>query len=186
MTSKLENIIAYKPLSVWFIGLPCSGKTTLSQGVHASLQEEGLRTNILDGDDLRKGINSNLTFSLSDRLENIRRVAEINKLFLKEGYIILNALICPLSDMRRMIANIVGKEYYCEIFVNAPLNICEERDIKGMYRKARAGEIHHFTGIDSPFEPPVHPDVNIRTDQVSIQSSIDSILRYIKPKIMIN
>lgn len=174
---------SFKPLSVWFIGLPCSGKSTLSQGVLPILKNEGIKTKILDGDELRKGINQNLGFLISDRYENVRRVAEINRLFLEEGYVVLNALICPLQDMRNLIRAIVGNEYFLEIFVNAPLQICEDRDIKGMYKKARAGEITHFTGINSPFEPPVHPGVEIRTDQKSIEVSIEEVFNFIKTKI---
>lgn len=176
----------YKPLSVWFIGLPCSGKSTLSQGIHPLLIREGIRSRVLDGDLLRQGINSNLGFTLSDRYENIRRVAEINKLFLEEGYAILNALICPLQDMRDQVREIVGTEHYVEIFVNAPLNVCEKRDIKGMYKKARAGEIVQFTGIDSPFEPPVNPDFIVNTDTISVKSSVEKAFTYLRSKLMSN
>lgn len=170
------------PLSVWFIGLPCSGKSTLSQGVNILLNKNGLKSRILDGDDLRRGINSNLGFSLPDRYENIRRVAEINKLFMDEGYTVLNALICPLQSMREMVKNIVGNESFTEVFVDAPLAVCEQRDIKGMYKKARAGEIINFTGIDSPFEPPLNPGVVISTDKLSVEASVNEVFSFIKKK----
>ncbi|HEX3010398.1 MAG TPA: adenylyl-sulfate kinase [Bacteroidales bacterium] len=173
----------FKPLSVWFIGLPCSGKSTLSKAVHARLIDDGLKSKVLDGDELRTGINSNLGFTITDRYENIRRAAEINKLFLGEGYIVLNALICPLHDMRKVAANIVGEDNFVEIFVDAPLFVCEKRDIKGMYKKARAGEITQFTGINSPFEPPVHPGLVIPTDQLSIEASVEKIFNFLKSKI---
>lgn len=115
---------SHKPLSVWFIGLPCSGKSTLSQGVAAKLRQVNIKVKILDGDSLRVGINNNLGFTMTDRIENIRRVAEINKLFLEEGYVVLNALICPLNDMRKMINEIVNNNYFSEIYVNAPLDVC--------------------------------------------------------------
>jgi adenylylsulfate kinase len=174
---------SHKPLSVWLIGLPCSGKSTLAQGVAAKLQQLNVKAKVLDGDNLRKGINNNLGFAMTDRIENIRRVAEINKLFLEEGYVVLNALICPLNEMRKLINEIVDKEFYSEIYVNAPLLVCEQRDIKGMYKKARGGEIQNFTGISSPFEPPASPDVIIRTDQLSIDSSVEQILSFVKSKI---
>jgi len=170
----------YKPLSVWFIGFPCSGKTTISTGVLNMLKAEGFNAKLLDGDNLRKGINSNLGFSVTDRHENIRRVAEINNLFLTEGYIVLNALICPLIDMRKMVGNIVGRDNFCEVFVDAPLPVCEQRDVKGMYKKARAGEIGNFTGINSPFEPPVNPGVFVKTDKMNIETCVSSVFNYIK------
>lgn len=145
-----------------------------------------MKSILLDGDDLRKGINSNLGFSLADRYENIRRVAEINKLFLHEGFIVLNALICPMQDMRVLARNIVGPENYLEVFVNAPLNICEQRDIKGMYKKARAGEISNFTGIDSPFEPPINAGVVIRSNILSVEDSVYEVFNFIKHKVMIS
>lgn len=172
--------LQYKPLSVWFIGLPCSGKTTVSTGVLNMLKQEGFNAKLLDGDNLRKGVNSNLGFSVLDRHENIRRVAEINNLFLSEGYIVLNALICPMADMRMMVGNIVGRDHFCEVFVDAPLPVCEERDVKGMYKKARAGEISHFTGINSPFEPPVHPGVIVKTDKTDIDTCVSSVFNHIK------
>jgi adenylylsulfate kinase len=175
-----------QPLSVWFIGLPCSGKTTLSQGVNSLLLKAGTKSTVLDGDDLRKGINNNLGFSLADRYENIRRVAEINKLFLREGFIVLNALICPMQDMRDLARNIVGTGNYLEFFVNAPMDICEQRDIKGMYKKARAGEISNFTGIDSPFEPPANADVVINSNILSIEDSVEEVYNFVKKKVMIN
>lgn len=175
-----------KPLSVWFIGLPCSGKTTLSQGVNSLLLKNGLRSKVFDGDDLRKGINNNLGFSLADRYENIRRVAEINRLFLQEGFIVLNALICPMQDMRDLARNIIGMDSYSEVFVNAPLDICEQRDVKGMYKKARAGEITNFTGIDSPFEPPVNAGVVINSNILNIEDSIQEVYSFIKKKVKIS
>lgn len=180
------NMNSVKPLSVWFIGLPCSGKTTLSQGVNSLLMQDGIKSKVLDGDDLRKGINNNLGFSLADRYENIRRVAEINRLFLQEGFIVLNALICPMQDMRDLARNIIGIESYSEVFVNAPLDICEQRDIKGMYKKARAGEISNFTGIDSPFEPPVNAGVVINSNILNVEESIQAVYNFIKQKVMIS
>lgn len=173
-----------KPVSVWFIGLPCSGKSTLSQGVYSNLKVSGFPVKIFDGDVLRKGISSDLGFSISDRFENARRVAEINKLFLDEGFIVLNALICPLKDMRSLISSIVGKENFIEVFVDAPLEICEQRDIKGLYKKARAGSILDFTGINSPFESPVNPDVTIKTNQMNVKASVNEATDFIKSKII--
>jgi adenylylsulfate kinase len=173
-----------KPLSIWFIGLPCSGKSTLSQGVSSFLTQQGTKCKVLDGDELRKGINSNLGFSLNDRNENIRRVAEINKLFLEERYIVLNALICPLQDMRKLVRSIVGEQRFIEIYVNAPLDVCEERDVKGMYKKARNGEILNFTGINSPFEPPAKPDFTVSTHQFNVEDSVGATFNFVKSLIM--
>jgi adenylyl-sulfate kinase len=133
-----------KPLSVWFIGLPCSGKSTISQGIHPLLVREGIRSRVLDGDILRQGINNNLGFTMTDRYENIRRVAEINKLFLEENYLVLNALICPLEEMRDLIREIVGREHYLEIFVDAPLDVCEKRDIKGIISNCHSFAIRNI------------------------------------------
>lgn len=177
---------SFKPLSVWFVGLPCSGKTTLSQGVYNLFLKEGIRTKIIDGDELRKGINSNLGFSLTERNENIRRAAEINKLFIEEGYLVLNALICPLQDMRNLASHIVGQKNFVEIFVDAPLSVCEERDTKGMYKKARAGEMLNFTGVNSLFEPPVKAGIVVQTNQMSIDESVETIFNFINQKILIN
>lgn len=176
----------FKPLSVWFIGLPCSGKSTLSKGVYSLLTQQGTKCKVLDGDELRKGINSNLGFSLNDRNENIRRVAEINKLFLEEGYVVLNALICPLQDMRKLVSSIVGEQSFIEIYVNAPLEICEERDVKGMYKKARNGEILNFTGINSPFEPPAKPDFVVSTHQLNVEDSVNQTFNFVKSLIKSN
>lgn len=151
----------------------------MADGLHSKLMGNAILSKVLDGDQLRKGINNNLGFSLADRLENIKRVAEISRLFMEEGFITLNAVVCPLEKMRSMAKSIVGEINYVEIFVDAPLWVCESRDIKGMYQKARSGEIREFTGIDSPFEQPVNADVTIRTDQFSIQESVEYIYTYL-------
>lgn len=182
MNSSKTYISDYNPLSVWFIGLPCSGKTTLANGVYQRLINSGFKAKVLDGDDLRKGINKNLGFSLEDRTENIRRVAEVSRLFVDEGYITLNAVICPLNEMQQ-IARKTAAKFYVEIFVDAPIEVCEKRDLKGMYRKARLGEIKHFTGIDSPFEPPVHPDVIIQTDRTNEDECISDIYKFLVEKV---
>ena len=168
---------------LWLTGLSGAGKTTLAKHLEKELYSLGFLTQILDGDNVRTGVNNNLGFSDADRLENIRRIAEISKLFLHCGVITINCFISPTEDIRDLARRIIGKDDLVEVYVNAPLDVCENRDVKGLYSKARRGEIKEFTGITSPFEPPRHVDIEIRTDLLSIEESVRKILDYILPRI---
>jgi adenylylsulfate kinase len=171
-----EKLLNQRSLVIWFTGLSGSGKTTLAQNLEKVLHSKGFLTQVLDGDNIRSGINSNLKFSEEDRVENIRRIAEVSKLLINSGVITLNSFISPTDDIRHMAREIIGAENFFEIYVNAPLAVCEERDIKGLYKKARAGEIKNFTGIDSPFETPIDCDLEIKTNVLSIKDSVELIL----------
>ena len=168
---------------IWMTGFSGAGKTTLAIQLEAELFRRGYLSYILDGDNIRAGINRNLTFTEADRIENIRRIAEISKLFLDSGIIIINCFISPTDEIRKMAKTIIGKDDFIEVFVNAPFEVCEKRDVKGLYSKARKGEINNFTGIDSPFEVPENPDIEVLTDPRTVEESIKQILEYILPLI---
>jgi adenylylsulfate kinase len=168
---------------IWMTGFSGAGKTTLATQLEAELFNLGYLSFILDGDNIRAGINKNLTFSEDDRIENIRRIAEISKLFLESGIIIINCFISPTEEIRKMAKTIIGEDDFIEVFVNAPFEVCEKRDVKGLYSKARKGEIKDFTGIDSPFEVPENPDIEVMTDPSTVEESIRQILDYILPRI---
>lgn len=179
-----EKLLNQKSKVIWMTGLSGSGKTTIAKYLDEALYNKGYVAQILDGDNIRSGINSNLTFSGEDRYENIRRIAEVSKLFINCGIIIINSFISPTEEIRNMALEIIGKENFVEVFVNAPLEVCEQRDTKGLYAKARKGEIKNFTGIDSPFELPQHADVTVKTDEQSIDESVHQLLEYILPLIV--
>ena len=160
---------------LWFTGLSGSGKSTIAQSLERKLHNEGFVAQVLDGDNIRTGINSNLGFSIEDRKENIRRISEVSKLYLNSGIITICSFISPTREIRKMAAEIVGEEDFLEIFVNTPLELCEIRDVKGLYKKARAGEIKGFTGIDSPYEKPEHPFLNLETAKMSIEESTNAV-----------
>lgn len=166
---------------IWLSGLPCSGKTTIGLGLEQMLMESGFIVRMLDGDITRKGICSDLGFSVNDRYENIRRVAEIARLFAETGIITLCAFITPTDSLREMAYKIVGEEYFINVFVDAPLEICEQRDVKGMYKKARRGEISDFTGVSAPFEVPSNPDITLSTAAFNPQQSIRELYDYLLP-----
>jgi len=178
-----EDLLKQKASVIWLTGLSGAGKTTLAKYLEEELFSRGYLTQILDGDNIRTGINRNLGFSSEDRYENIRRIAEISKLFLQCGIITINCFISPTEELRDMARRIIGESDFIEIYVNAPLNICEGRDVKGLYSKARRGEIHEFTGITSPFELPEKIDLEIRTDLLSIEESVRKILELVLPRI---
>ena len=168
---------------IWMVGLSGSGKSTLAKALERDLHDRGFLTTLLDGDNLRTGINNNLGFSEADRTENIRRAAETSKLFAACGIITICSLISPTEEIRSMSKNIIGANDYFELFVNTPIEVCEQRDVKGLYKKARAGEIKNFTGIDSPFEHPQAPSLEVRTDLHSLEECLQQILTAILPKI---
>ena len=179
-----QNLLNQKSLVVWIVGLSGSGKSTLARGLENELHQQGYLTQILDGDNLRSGINNNLSFTDEDRVENIRRAAEVSKLFANCGIITICSLISPTESIREMARSIIGKEKYFEVFVNCPLEVCESRDVKGLYKKARSGELKNFTGIDSPFEEPKNPNLEIRTAVHTIEEChrqlVDHIINKIK------
>ena len=179
-----EELLKQHGLMIWFTGLSGSGKSTIAIALERELQQRGLLCRILDGDNIRSGINNNLGFSAEDRVENIRRIAEVGKLFVDTGIITLAAFISPNNEIREMAAGIIGKEDFLEIYVSTPLEECERRDVKGLYAKARRGEIKHFTGISAPFEAPTHPALSLDTSKLSFKESVDQLLDLILPKVI--
>jgi adenylylsulfate kinase len=174
-----ELLNNHKSFILWFTGMSASGKSTLAVLTDKVLYKLGCRTYILDGDNIRHGVNKDLNFSVEDRAENIRRVIEIAKLFCDSGIISLAAFISPYIKERLAARKICGKGDFVEIFVDCPIEICEQRDPKGIYKKVRKGAIKGFTGIDAPYEKPVNPEIHLRTDTVSIKESIELIIKYL-------
>lgn len=174
-----EKLLGQCGVMVWLTGLSGSGKSTIAIGVERELQRRGLLCRILDGDNIRCGINSNLGFSESDRKENIRRIAEVGKLFVNTGIITLAAFISPNRSMRKMAAEIIGKDDFLEIFVSTPLEDCERRDVKGLYARARKGEIKQFTGISAPFEEPEEPALTLNTAVLPLEQSVRQVTELI-------
>lgn len=181
--SDKEELLKQHSVMIWFIGLSGSGKSTIAIALERELQKRGLLCRILDGDNIRSGINNNLGFSAEDRIENIRRIAEIGKLFVDTGIITIAAFISPNNDIREMAANIIGKEDFMEIYVSTPIEECERRDVKGLYAKARKGEIKNFTGISAPFEAPQHPALSLDTSKLSVEESVNKLLELILPRV---
>jgi len=183
---KKEKLLNQKGKVVWLTGLSGSGKTTIALQLEKELFKLGFVVQILDGDNIRAGINNNLSFSENDRNENIRRIAEVSKLFLNCGIITINCFVSPTIKMRQIAKKIIGKENYYEIFINADLETCEKRDVKGLYKKARNGEIKNFTGIDSQYEKPNNPSLEVDTSELSIDQSIEIILKNVLPQLKNN
>lgn len=181
-----ERLLKQHGLMLWFTGLSGSGKSTIAIALERELQAHGLLCRILDGDNIRSGINNNLGFSEEDRVENIRRIAEVGKLFVDTGIITLAAFISPNNKLREMAASIIGKDDFLEIYVSTPLEVCEQRDVKGLYAKARRGEIKEFTGISAPFEAPRHPALTLDTSALSLEECVGQLLALILPKISID
>jgi len=178
-----EAIKGHKPLLLWFTGLSGSGKSTIANAVEKVLVSKHVHTYTLDGDNVRKGLNTNLSFSPEDRTENIRRIAEVANLMIDAGLVVLAAFVSPYKKDREDIQNIVGASNYVEIFINTPLSACEERDVKGLYAKARKGEIANFTGISAPYEAPQNPAIEIDTTDVSVADAVAIILKHIENKL---
>ena len=183
---KKEKLLNQKGKVFWLTGLSGSGKTTIALQLEKELFKLGFLVQILDGDNIRAGINNNLSFSEADRAENIRRISEVSKLFLNCGVITINCFVSPTKKMRQNAKKIIGKENYYEIFINADLETCEKRDVKGLYKKARSGEIKNFTGIDTEYEKPNNPNLEVDTTQLSIDQSIEIILKNILSQIKNN
>ena len=178
-----EKLLGQKGIMLWFTGLSGSGKSTLAIALERELYNSGILCRILDGDNIRTGINNNLGFTEADRVENIRRIAEVAKLFVDCGVVTIAAFISPTEQIRQMAADIIGKDDFFEIYVNTPLEVCEERDVKGLYKKARQGEIKNFTGISAPFEAPLNPAITIDTSACSLEESINLLKKIIIPQI---
>lgn len=177
--SDKEELLGQKGIMLWFTGLSGSGKSTVAIALERELQKRGLLCRILDGDNIRSGINKGLGFTAEDRRENIRRIAEVAKLFVDTGIITIAAFISPSNELRRMASDIIGAEDFKEIYISTPLEVCEARDVKGLYAKARRGEIKNFTGISAPFEAPEHPALSIDTSKVSLEDSVKQILTFL-------
>jgi len=182
--SKAERaeIKQQNPCILWFTGLSGSGKSTIANAVEAALIVQNRHTYLLDGDNIRIGLNRGLTFSDEDRIENIRRIGEVSKLFVDAGLIVITAFISPFQKDRDTVRQLVEEREFIEVFIDTPLEICEQRDPKGLYKKAREGEIQNFTGIDSPYEVPNTPEIHIKNDKISIDKAVEHILRYLKER----
>ncbi len=178
-----ETLLKQQAKVLWLTGLSGSGKTTIAKVVENELHKRGYLTQLLDGDNIRSGINNNLGFSIEDRSENIRRIAEVSKLFLNCGIISINCFVSPTVEIREQAQGIIGDSDFIEIFVDTPLEVCEARDTKGLYKKARSGELKNFTGINSPFEAPKNASLVVKTENRSVEESAKDILNYILPLI---
>lgn len=178
-----ELLLNQRSVMIWFTGLSGSGKSTLAIALERELHKRGLLCRILDGDNIRSGINNNLGFSESDRVENIRRIAEVSKLFIDSGVITIAAFISPNNEVRKMAAKIIGEDDFLEIFISTPLEECERRDVKGLYAKARRGEILNFTGISAPFEAPETPALSLDTSKTSVEESLNQLLSIVLPRV---
>ncbi|HLV14596.1 MAG TPA: adenylyl-sulfate kinase [Xanthomarina sp.] len=177
----------HNTLLLWFTGLSGSGKSTIANVVEQKLFQQGIKTYTLDGDNIRKGINKDLTFSPEDRTENIRRIAEVSNLMIDAGLVVLAAFVSPYKKDRQNIRSIVKDVNFVEVYINTSVEECERRDVKGLYKKARAGEIKNMTGISAPFEVPENPDIEIKTESESVEAAAQRIVDYIIPKLsMIN
>lgn len=185
--SKTDRIASNKhhSLLIWFTGLSGSGKSTIANLVERALFEKGVKTYSLDGDNIRKGINNDLSFSPKDRTENIRRIAEVSNLMIDAGLVVLAAFVSPYKKDRQNIRTIVKDVNFVEVYINTSVEECERRDVKGLYKKARAGEIKNMTGISAPYEAPENPDIEIKTESESIEDSVKRIVDFITPKLQL-
>jgi len=176
-----EKLLHQNAKVIWMTGLSGSGKTTVAKGVERHLHSQGILNQLLDGDNIRVGISNNLSFSSEDRVENIRRISEVSKLFINCGVVTLNCFVSPTIKIREIAKDIIGAENFIEIYINASIETCENRDVKGLYKKARQGKIKDFTGISAPFEAPEAPEIEINTSELSIDESVQKVLDYILP-----
>lgn len=171
-----------KPVILWFTGLSGSGKSTIANAVEKKLFEKKCHSYLLDGDNVRHGLNKDLSFSDLDRIENIRRIGEVSKLFVDSGLIVLTAFISPFIGDRQLVRELVSNDEFVEVYIDTPLEVCESRDPKGLYKKARAGEIKNFTGIDSSYEAPISPEVHVKTAELSIEECAEQVVSYLAEK----
>lgn len=180
--ARRENLNSHRSVVLWFTGLSGAGKSTLAHAVEEKLHQAGVRTFVLDGDNVRHGLCGDLGFSEEDRVENIRRVGEMSKLFLEAGIITLTAFISPFRSDRGRVRALMPHGDFLEIYCYCPLSICEERDVKGLYKKARAGEIAHFTGITSPYEEPEKPELTVDTDSLSLDECVEAVMQMLRER----
>ena len=180
-----KKLKQHKSILLWFTGLSGSGKSTIANCVEQELHKNSIHTYTLDGDNIRKGLNSDLSFSPKDRSENIRRIAETAHLMMDAGLVVLAAFVSPYRNDRDHVRNIVGNDNMVEIYINTSVEECERRDVKGLYKKARKGEIKNMTGISSPYESPLHPDIQINTEEVTIIDATEQIINFINPKLIL-
>ena len=178
-----EKLLNQKGICVWLTGLSGSGKTTIANFVSRQLHNGGVYTQVLDGDNIRLGINKNLSFSDQDRKENIRRIAEVAKLFVEAGVVTFCCFVSPTREMRKLAKNVIGENDFFEVFISTNLETCETRDVKGLYKKARRGEIKDFTGVSSPFESPVNPDLVLNTEDKSINEIGNTLISVLNNKL---
>jgi len=176
-----ELLLHQRGVMIWFTGLSGSGKSTIALGVERELHKRGILCRILDGDNIRTGINAGLGFSAEDRKENIRRIAEVGKLFVDTGIVTLAAFVSPTNEYRQMARDIIGADDFKEVYVSTPLEECERRDVKGLYARARRGEVKDFTGISAPFEAPTNPALDIDTSKQTLEESVNQVLALILP-----
>lgn len=181
-----EHLLGQRGCVIWMTGLSGSGKSTIALALERKLHAEGRFTAVLDGDNVRTGINNNLGFSETDRAENIRRIAEVAKLFAAQGIITICCFVSPTIAIRDMARGIIGGADFIEVFVDTPLEVCEARDVKGLYKKARKGEVKDFTGISAPFEPPASPDIRSKTEGRSEQDTVTELYHFLAPRIALN
>jgi adenylylsulfate kinase len=179
-----EKLNGHKGIVLWMFGLSGSGKTTIARALENELYSRGIHTKLLDGDNLRAGITNNLSFSLEDRAENIRRVSEVSKLFMENGNVVICSLVSPTKEIRKKANQIIG-EGFKEVFINAPFEVCAERDVKGLYKKALAGEIKNFTGLDSPFEGAENPFVELRTNEKDLEACKNELVKLVLKEIQL-
>lgn len=182
--SDKEKLNGHKGIVLWMFGLSGSGKSTIARALENDLYSRGIHTKLLDGDNLRSGVNNNLTFSLEDRVENIRRSAEVSKLFMENGDVVICSLVSPTREIRKQAQEIIG-EGFREVYVNAPFDVCAERDVKGLYKKALAGEIKNFTGLDSPFEGSENPFVELRTHEKDLETCKNELVELVLKEIQL-
>ncbi|HWB62305.1 MAG TPA: adenylyl-sulfate kinase [Chitinophagales bacterium] len=178
-----EKLLNQRAKVIWFTGLSGSGKSTIAKGVELVLHQKGFLTMVLDGDNIRAGINNNLGFTNEDRTENIRRIAEVAKLFAGCGIVTICSFVSPTNAIREMAKSIIGADDFLEVYVNTPLEECERRDVKGLYAKARTGEVKDFTGISAPFEAPAKPALEVKTEKKSVEESVNEVVSFVLPQI---
>ncbi|MBQ9171193.1 MAG: adenylyl-sulfate kinase [Bacteroidaceae bacterium] len=177
-----EQLLRQRGVMIWMTGLSGSGKSTVAIGVERELHKRGILCRILDGDNIRAGINSNLGFSPEDRRENIRRIAEIGKLFVQTGIVTIACFVSPTKELREMARDIIGPDDFREVYIATPLEECERRDVKGLYARARRGEVKEFTGISAPFEAPEHPDLSLDTSRMTLEEEVEAVVGLITQK----
>ena len=182
--SDKEKLKGHKGIVLWMFGLSGSGKSTIARALENDLYSQGIHTKLLDGDNLRAGVNNNLKFSLQDRVENVRRSAEVSKLFMENGDVVICSLVSPTKEIRKQAKQIIGKGFR-EVYVNAPFDVCAERDVKGLYKKALAGEIKNFTGLDSPFEGAENPFIELRTHEKDLETCKNELVKLVLKEIQL-